>query len=86
MRARTGPDYDFADGVTLRLFDLPDGHQSTTRVPGADGAPGARFEVSRSGGTVSVVAHGTTGAWSVEVVGGASVQVAAGTSTVELTL
>ena len=85
--ARTDrPDYDFRDGLTLRLFELPDGHRSTVQVPAADGAPGARFEVSRAGGTVSVVAHGATGDWGVEVVGGPAVQVESGTAAVELSL
>lgn len=85
--ARTDrPDYDFREGLTLRLFELPDGHRSTVEVPAADGAAGARFEVSRAGGTVSVVAHGATGAWTVEVVGGPAVQVEAGTAAVELSL
>ncbi len=38
--ARTDrPDYEWADGVTLRLFELPDGHDSTTTVPSETGDP-----------------------------------------------
>ncbi|WP_449386540.1 alpha-xylosidase [Cellulomonas soli] len=83
--ARTDrPDYDFLEGLTLRLFALPEGHRSTVRVPGRDGAEGARFEVTRSGATITVAAHGASGAWGVEVVGGPSVRVEAGTAAVQL--
>jgi alpha-D-xyloside xylohydrolase len=71
--ARTDrPDYDHADGVTLRLFALADGHDSTTTVHGAAGA--VEFRVRRSGSTVSVEASGAVPAsWSVAVGLGAPV-------------
>ncbi|MGN8246691.1 alpha-xylosidase [Cellulomonas soli] len=80
------PDYDFLEGLTLRLFDLPDGHRSTTRVPGADGVEGARFEVTRAGRTISVIAHGASSTWGVEVVGGPSARVEPGAATVQIQL
>ncbi|GEA83298.1 alpha-xylosidase [Cellulomonas gelida] len=60
------PDTDWVDGVTLRLFDLPDGHRSRTRVPSSSGGP-AWFTVVREGSTVRVEAEGTTAPWSVRV-------------------
>ncbi|GCE77281.1 alpha-xylosidase [Cellulomonas biazotea] len=59
------PDDDWLDGLTLRVFEVPDGHRSVTRVPGAGGD--AEFEVSRQGRTVRVVARGTSAPWSVQV-------------------
>ncbi|MFS0704054.1 alpha-xylosidase [Cellulomonas sp. 179-A 9B4 NHS] len=85
--ARTDrPDYDFADGVTLHLFDLPDGHRSATHVPGPGGAAGATFTVTRSGDRVRVEASGATGPWAVQAHAGARVDAAAGEDAVELTL
>ncbi|MEP7764062.1 alpha-xylosidase [Sanguibacter sp. 25GB23B1] len=50
------PDYDWADGVTLRLFEIADGHRSTVRIPDAQdpSRAAAVFEVERSGETVTV--------------------------------
>jgi alpha-D-xyloside xylohydrolase len=73
------PDYDWADGVTLRLFELADGHRSVTQV----GA--ATFVVSRTGDEVLVEARGTDAPWSVEVAGGPSAH-AAGSSSARLSL
>lgn len=86
--ARTDrPDYDHADGVTLHLYELADGHRSTTRVPRADGSA-AEFTVERTGDQVVVEAAGTTDAWSVRVVGGTAedVRVPAGTTRAEVRL
>ncbi|HEY0186376.1 MAG TPA: alpha-xylosidase [Cellulomonas sp.] len=58
------PDYDHAEGVTLRLFGLADGHDSTTTVTGRAGE--VRFRVRRAGADVQVEASGAVPAsWSV---------------------
>jgi len=68
MAARTErPDGDWADGVTLRLFGLPDGHRSVVEVPASGGGEGATFVVRRTDRTVTVEARGTTKAWHVQV-------------------
>jgi len=68
VAARTDrADGDWADGVTLRLFDLPDGHRSVVEVPASDAGAGATFVVRRTGRTVTVEARGTTSAWHVQV-------------------
>ncbi len=58
------PDYDYADGVTLRLYEIPDGAQVTTVI-----APGGReFVTTRSGNVIRVeaVAAGDAGGdWQV---------------------
>ena len=64
--ARTDrPDYDHAEGVTLRLFRLADGHESVTRIARPDGGD-AVFHVTRRGDVVRVEASGAVPAtWSV---------------------
>ncbi|WP_448061551.1 alpha-xylosidase [Cellulomonas hominis] len=82
--ARTDrPVYDYADGVTLRLFELADGHRSVTRVGGSDAAS---FTVSRAGDVVTVEALGASAAWAVQPAGGERVEAPAGTTRLELTL
>jgi alpha-D-xyloside xylohydrolase len=64
--ARTDrPDYDHAEGVTLRLFGLADGHDSVTRIARPTGED-AVFRVTRRGDAVRVEASGAVPAtWSV---------------------
>ncbi|HEY0240144.1 MAG TPA: alpha-xylosidase [Friedmanniella sp.] len=81
--ARTDrPDYDHADGVTLRLFELADGHDSTTTVVGSSGE--VVFRVRRAGATVTVEATGATAPWSVA--SGLGEPLAASGDRVELTV
>src|SRR5665647_2381859 len=66
------PDYDYADGVLLRVFEPADGGRTEVLVP--RGAPSAaasrcRFVVERSGATLRVTAHGAPGPWAVQVNG-----------------
>jgi alpha-D-xyloside xylohydrolase len=46
------PDYDWADGVTLRAYELADGAEVTVRIPSADGGAAAEFTVVREGDAV----------------------------------
>jgi alpha-D-xyloside xylohydrolase len=62
------PDYDYADGVTLRLFELPDGPRAVS-VPTLDGTTAATFAVTRTGAEVRVERTSGTAAWAVELVG-----------------
>jgi len=51
------PEYDWADGVTLRCSALADGHDETVVIPAADagvGAADAAFRVRRTGDRVGV--------------------------------
>jgi alpha-D-xyloside xylohydrolase len=52
------PDYDYADGVTLHAYALPDGARVTTEVPSASGEVAAVFRTARDGDTVRVTADG----------------------------
>jgi len=82
--ARTDrPDYDHADGVTLRVFGLADGADVRTVVRGAAGD--VEFRTRRAGTTVTVEATGAVpAAWSVAAALGTPV--AAQGARAELTL
>lgn len=81
------PDYDWADGVTLRMFELRDGHDSTLVVPAADAGVGARdatFRVTRRADLLTVRTDSAL-AWAVEV-DGQRVDAAPGSALVEVRL
>ncbi|WP_043628043.1 alpha-xylosidase [Nonomuraea candida] len=62
------PDYDYADGVTLDVFEPADGAARTVTVPGPDGGAAAVFEVSRAGGRVTARrVQGAPAAWNLRV-------------------
>lgn len=61
------PDYHWADGVTLRCFELPDGYDAETVVPGHDGAPATTFRVRREGGRVTAESGDARAPWSLQV-------------------
>ena len=60
----SGPEYAWAEGVTLRLFELPDGYDAVTTVPGGTGTA-ASFRVRRAGSRVQVTTDDAVGACSV---------------------
>ncbi|WP_437620248.1 alpha-xylosidase [Sorangium sp. So ce1151] len=74
------PDYDHANGVTLRVYEPADGARVTTVIPGADGGAGTTFTTSRDGPVVRVEAAGAPGAWSVLLVNRRVVAVEGGES------
>ncbi|HKT03301.1 MAG TPA: alpha-xylosidase, partial [Rugosimonospora sp.] len=74
------PDYAYHDGVTLRAYELPDGARVSVSVPGTDGIRSAAFEVVRDGPAVTVRRDGPARPWRVELAGGPSVDVPAGTA------
>lgn len=81
------PDYRYADGVTLALYQFPDGATREVSLPALDGTEDARFTVSRTGDTVTV--HRVAGAalpWNVDIVGGASISVNAADDRCTLTV
>jgi alpha-D-xyloside xylohydrolase len=82
--ARTDrPDYEWADGVTLRLFELPDGHDSTTTVPSETGAA-TTFRTVREGARVTVTSDDARAPWAVQL--GDQVARAQGAGSVELSV
>jgi alpha-D-xyloside xylohydrolase len=52
------PDYDYADAVTLHIFELQDGATAAAHVPTLSGVAGTTFEVRREGPLVHVQARG----------------------------
>jgi len=64
------PDYDYARGVTLRVFELADGASAAFVVPTPAGGVAARGVVERSGGTYTAsVTEGALMDWSLQVEG-----------------
>lgn len=62
------PEYDWADGVTLRCFELPVGHDEEVTVPGGTGQD-ATFRVRRTADAVVVTTTDAPGEWGVDVGG-----------------
>lgn len=63
---RDRPDYDFADGVELHIFELADGGTARAIVRDLRGAVSLRASASRSGRAVTVSVEGPAGKrWSV---------------------
>ena len=62
----SGPEYAWAEGVTLHLFELPDGYDAVTTVPGGTGTA-ASFRVVRTGSRVDVTSDDAVGMWSVAI-------------------
>ncbi|MEU1806722.1 alpha-xylosidase [Streptomyces sp. NPDC019937] len=86
------PDADWADGVTLRVYEpsaLP-GTGVTVRVPAPDGSTAVAFTVVRDGDTLHAEAdwfcRRHSAPWRVEVVGGPSADADAGTAALTLAL
>ncbi|MFE1937562.1 alpha-xylosidase [Streptomyces sp. NPDC059474] len=78
------PDADWADGITLRVYEPAAGRPVTVRVPRPDGTTAATFTVVRDGAELRAEATGTSAPWRLEVAGGASADAAAGTSVLTL--
>ncbi len=77
------PDYEWADGVTLRCFALPDGFDQIVTVPGSAG-PATTFRVRRVGVTVTATSGDARASWSLQV--GACTASAAGAGEVAVTI
>ena len=78
------PDYDWADGVTLRCFALPDGYDRVTTVPGLDGGPATTFRVRRDGARIAATSDDARAPWSLRV--GDLIAAADGAGAVEIDL
>lgn len=67
-----GPEYDWADGVLLRVVEPEDGADLEVVVPrgGAATGPAARFRVVRDGASVRVTATDAPASWAVQVTSG----------------
>ncbi len=68
------PDYDYAEGVTLHVFELEDGATVAAQVPTMEGDVALAVEASRSGRQVNIDCPGATKPWHVLLRGIDSVQ------------
>jgi alpha-D-xyloside xylohydrolase len=59
------PDYDYAEGVTLHLFELGEGCAAEAVVPALDGGPALTVRATRQGDAITVRASGNTQHWRV---------------------
>ena len=57
------PDYDFADGVTLHVFEPADGATIDCQVPGMAGGTALTAQVTRTGNELRITVQGTTKPW-----------------------
>ncbi|GII24452.1 alpha-xylosidase [Planosporangium mesophilum] len=64
-----GPEYAYADGVTLRVYHPRDRQEITVAVPDPSGATAATFTVTRDWSTIVVERDGTPAPWRVLLVG-----------------
>lgn len=73
------PDYEFAAGVTFRVYELADGAGAACEVPALDGGSAARCTVQRRGSVLDVAVEGAgPGGWRLQLAGMASVGAPAG--------
>jgi alpha-D-xyloside xylohydrolase len=64
------PDYDYAGGVVLHLFEIADGARTEVVVPVTAGsAEAVRFRLERHGERIRVVRDGAAGAWALALPG-----------------
>jgi len=63
------PDYDYADGVTLHVYELADRHEVTTVIPAVAGGAEVTFTVRREGQNILVERRGPAKAWKLLLAG-----------------
>jgi len=79
------PDYDYADNVVFRVFELEDGAEASTIVYDLRGEPAVKATAARRGNVVRVETEGAAKPWSVEL-GGRTYAPAAGERAIDITL
>lgn len=73
------PDYELADGVTLRVCELADGQGCEASVPAANGSAGFAVRVTRRGRLYEAALSGRAPArWRLQIAGATKVQAAGG--------
>lgn len=80
------PDYDYAEGVTLHVFNLQVDVPTNVMVPDLSGLPRAVFYCERQGQTLKIKREGTPGKWSVLVRGSGLEPVLANGEELKITL
>jgi alpha-D-xyloside xylohydrolase len=67
------PDYDYADGVTLQVYELGEGRHAPAIIRNMQGKVDVTFQVSRSGDTITIMRQGSVKPWQVLLAGVPSV-------------
>jgi alpha-D-xyloside xylohydrolase len=67
--------YDYSDGVTLKVYQLEDGHSAKVEIPSPEGKIETTFEIMRQGPDIHIQRHGPAKEWSVSLAGDPSTQV-----------
>jgi alpha-D-xyloside xylohydrolase len=63
------PDYDYAEGVTLKLYQIAEGAEITTLIPDINGQISMKVTTKRVNHVITVMTEGENTNWFVEVVG-----------------
>jgi alpha-D-xyloside xylohydrolase len=63
------PDYNYADGVSLHIFNVRDGADLKVEIPNVQGQVAATFHCTRRGKTLRVTSEDAVGAWSIQLRG-----------------
>ena len=63
------PDYDYADGVTLQVYELAEGSHTPVVIRSMTGVVDVTFDVARSGKTITILRQGNAKPWQVLLVG-----------------
>lgn len=61
------PDYDYADGVTVRVYGLLDGQERTIAISDTQGNTALSLRVRRTGAELTAEADRVGGSWRVEI-------------------
>ena len=64
----TKPDYNYADGVKLCLFQIQEGAELRVVIPGLDGTDRMQVKVKRSNNQIKLTASGDCQEWSAELI------------------
>ena len=78
------PDYDYAEGITLRVYGLADGATVTTEIPTTAGAVACTFTTTRRGDDVRVTADNAPATWRVQLAGSEPVVAQGSSLTVQI--
>jgi alpha-D-xyloside xylohydrolase len=63
------PDYDYANGVTLQVYELDEGQHPPVKIRALDGSVAVTFEVFRAGDQITVARQGYACNWQLLLVG-----------------
>jgi alpha-D-xyloside xylohydrolase len=72
------PDYDYADGVTLQVYELAEGRHAPVVIRSLSGETAVTFDVTRSGKTITILRQGGDKPWQVLLAGVAAVEAVEG--------